>query len=154
VGKKKKDKKKKKKGMLATLADAVVHPHDATRNLSAEGKLAGGIELAQLVTAIAALFTAKDNADSDGSEDSGKGLRERVEDLVDERLVRALDGERFERRVAQVLRRHEGGLRDEIEAVGARLDSLERKVAARKPGSASARATRAAGAEKARRTRS
>ena len=48
MGKKKKKKKKgKKRGMLATLANAVLNPHDATRGMSSDAKLAGGIELAQ-----------------------------------------------------------------------------------------------------------
>ena len=123
MGKKKK-KKLKKKGMLGTIADAVAHPVSTSQSLTPHGKLLGGIEIAQLVAALAALFK------SDGEpEDSEKGFRERIEELVDKRVSVALDGDALEKRFEEALEQLALRQRAEIGELADRIEELEQRIA-------------------------
>jgi hypothetical protein len=104
VGKKKKKKKKgKKRGMLATIANAIVNPGDSTKGMSHEGKVLGGIDLAQLAAIVAGFFITGD----DGDDDSDKDLRGRMQRMVDRRVTGALEESSLARRVEDLAERVE-----------------------------------------------
>lgn len=87
--KKKKDKKskktKKKKGVLAKAADAV-------KSLSADGVVEGGVEIGRIATTLAALLVAKESEDEEGED---RQLRDRIEEIVDERIHAAMETDEF-----------------------------------------------------------
>jgi len=126
MGKKKNKKKNKNKGMLAKATGAL-------GGLVAGDPKNGGkprvLELAELAASMVALLRAeKANSDVDDLEDDvndGKSskvdtkLRERIEEIVDERIRESLGGREFRRlvrvAVAAELERREAGDEDELD---------------------------------------